>query len=146
MLGSSVDNLLPLAFGQNTGDIACPSTVPVLRATEVEHQLNSAAAIFLKHQLFIDTNKHLVVLPKVCEVYKNDFGADSLSCLRFCMGGLDESTASTIRVMMMDESSLAIRYQHTSEHYHTCLTLREGQGIQMAALMNALYQSTDKED
>jgi hypothetical protein len=41
------------------------------------------------------------------------------------MGGLDEGTASTIRVMMMDESNLVIRYQHTVEQYHISLKLRE---------------------
>ena len=66
-----------------------------------------------------------MILPKVCEVYKPDFGPDSLSCLKFCMGGLDEGTASTIRVMMMDgESNLTIRYQHTAEQYHISLRLR----------------------
>ena len=109
--------------------------MPVLRADEVEQQLNDAAAVFLKKQLHVDTSRRLVVLPKVCEVYKNDFGSDSLSCLKFCMGGLDEGTASTIRVMMMDESGLAIRYQHTAEQYHSHLTLRDGDGIQMASLL-----------
>jgi hypothetical protein len=115
--------------------VACPSSVPVLRAFEVDNQLNTAASIFLKNQLYIDTNRRLVVLPKVCEVYKNDFGPDPLSCLKFCLGGLDESAASTIRLMMMDESTIVIRYQHTAEHYHTCLKAREGSRVPMAALM-----------
>ena len=120
---------------QNTGDIACPSSVPVLRAEEVEQQLNEAAACFLKKQLLVDTARRVVVLPKVCDVYKNDFGADSLSCLKFCMGGLDEGTANKIRVMITDESTLTIRYQHTAEQYHSCLNLRDGDGIQMSSLL-----------
>jgi hypothetical protein len=97
----------------------------VLRPKDVELQLNAAAAVFLKQELIIDTKRRLVILPKVCEIYRNDFGQDYLACLKFCMGGLDEGTASTIRVMMMDESNLVIRYQHTVEQYHISLKLRE---------------------
>jgi hypothetical protein len=95
-------------------------------------QLNTAAKIFLRQELEIDIKRRLVVLPKICEIYKNDFGQDSLACLKFCMGGLDEGTASTIRVMMMDESNLVIRYQHTSESYHSALKLKKNSsGIQI---------------
>ena len=118
-------NRCGIELPQNTGDISCPSSVPVLRPKTIESQLNAAAAIFLKKELYIDQAKRLVVLPKVCEVYRGDFGSDALSCLRFCIGGLDEGTASTIRVMMIDESSLVIRYQHASEQYHMSLKLRE---------------------
>ena len=64
----STDRCL-LYIGQNTGDVACPSSVPVLRAEEVEQQLNEAAACFLKKQLLVDTARRVVVLPKVCDVY-----------------------------------------------------------------------------
>lgn len=114
--------------------MSCPSTVPVLRASELDAQLNKAAAVFLKQELEIDIKRRLVILPKICEIYKNDFGESSLAILKFCMGGLDEGTASTIRVMMMDENNLVIRYQHTSEAYHSALKMREstaaGQGNQ----------------
>jgi hypothetical protein len=112
-------------FIMNTGDVACPRDVPVLRPIIVEHQLNEAATIFLQQELEIDPKKSVIILPKICEIYKSDFGGDPLACLNFCMGGLDEGTASTIRVMMMDMSNLTIRYQHTSDQYHTSLRLRD---------------------
>ena len=114
-------------FVLNTGDVACPRSIPILQPRIVEDQLNEAAAIFLQKELMIDSKRGLVVLPKICEVYKNDFGGDAPSCLKFCMGGLDEGAASTIRVMTMDASSLAIRYSPLSEQYHTSLTLRAEQ-------------------
>ena len=116
--------------------MACPSSVPVLRADDVEQQLNAAAAVFLKHQLHIDTSKRYVVLPKVCEVYKNDFGSDSLSCLKFCIGGLEEGAANTVRVMISEETSLVIRYHHSSDQFHTCLKLREGDFTQAPSLLS----------
>jgi hypothetical protein len=97
----------------------------VLRPADVESQLNDACAIFLKKELVVDPKRRHVILPKIFEVYKGDFGDSSLGCLRFCLGGLDDATASTIRVMMMDESTLVTRYQHTAEMYLSALTLRD---------------------
>lgn len=121
-----------LNFVLNTGDVACPRDIPVLRPYILEQQLNDAAAIFLRQELEIDPKKSVIILPKICEVYKNDFGGDALSCLKFCLGGLDEGTASTIRVMMMDMSNLVIRYQHTTDQYHTSLTLRDEEVVETA--------------
>lgn len=114
-----------LNFVLNCGDVACPRTVPVLRSPILDDQLTEASAIFLQQQVEIDPKRSHIILPKVCEVYKNDFGGDSLSCLKFCIGGLDDSTAAKIRVMMMDQSSLVIRFRPASEQYHTSLMLRE---------------------
>lgn len=108
--------------------------MPVLRPADVETQLNDACAIFLKKELIVDRTRRHVILPKIFEVYKGDFGDSSLGCLRFCMGGLDDSTASTIRVMMMDEATLVTRYQHTAELYLSALSLRDdGRGHEAVA-------------
>lgn len=109
---------------QNTGDTACPQTVPILRPSDLEDQLNVVAAAFLKKELVIDTRRRLVLLPKVCEIYKHDFGSDSLACLKFCMQQLDEGAVSTIRAII-GESHLVIRYQHISESYHSLLKYRD---------------------
>lgn len=118
-----------LNFVLNTGDVACPRDIPILRPRIVEQQLNVAASIFLRQELEIDPKRSFIILPKICEVFKYDFGGDPISCLKFCMGGLDEGTASTIRVMMMDMGNLMIRYQPSSDQYHTSLNLRDEEVI-----------------
>jgi hypothetical protein len=91
----------------------------------VEQQLSSAAGIFLKKELFIDARSHTIILPKICDVYKSDFGgSDSTACLRFCLDEVDEETAAIIRSMMTDTNKVTIRYQPTSEQYHSYLQLR----------------------
>lgn len=112
-------------FVLNTGDVACPRHVPVLRPDKVEEQLNHAAELFLQGELTIDPKRRTVILPKICEVYKSDFGGDSTACLKFCMGGLDEGVASTIRLMSIDMGNITIRYKPTSEQYHASLKLKE---------------------
>jgi hypothetical protein len=113
-------------FVLNTGDMACPASVPVLTPRLIEHQLNAACAVFLANkQLVVDTKRRTVTLPKVCEVYRHDFGAgDSLSILRFCIGGMDEESAILVRMLMVDEGSLVIKFQHTQDNYHASLRLR----------------------
>ena len=93
----------------------------------VDEQLDESASAFVRRELAVDTKKRVVFLPKVCEVYRNDFGPDSLSVLNACMAGLDEGTAITIREMTVD-GNVAIRYRQAADEYHSSLTLREQGG------------------
>jgi len=72
--------------------------------------------------------KKVIMLPKVCEVYRNDFTMDSAgaskACLQYCLSFLDEYEAAEIMALLQDESSVAIKYQPSAEHYHTVLRLR----------------------
>ncbi|KAL3932921.1 MAG: hypothetical protein SGARI_003833 [Bacillariaceae sp.] len=112
-------------FLLNTGDAACPASVPVMTPRLMEEQLNAVSAAFMdNNQLVIDTRRHTVTLPKVCEVYRNDFGHDSLSILRCCVSVMDEDSANFVRVLLMDEKSLVIKFQHTPDQYHSTLKLR----------------------
>ena len=61
-------------------------------------------------------------MPKVCDVYRSDFGpGDSLSMLKYCAGSMEAESASKVRVILMDEHNLVIKYQHTQEQYHAAL-------------------------
>ena len=93
----------------------------------MEQQLSLASSIFLRKEVYVDARTNTVILPRVCEVYKNDFGGDSNSCLRFCLDEVDEETAATIRTMLL-AGSVSIRFQHTTDNYHTSLQLRAAIG------------------
>lgn len=70
----------------------------------------------------VDMKRSTVVLPKVCEVFRNDFGpGDSLSVLKFCVASMEAEAASKVRLMLIDEHKLVVKYQHTSEQYHASL-------------------------
>jgi hypothetical protein len=113
-------------FLLNTGDTACPAAVPVLSPRLVDQQLKESCAAFMdNNQLVVDTRRRTITLPKVCEVYKHDFGVgDSLSILKKCVGGMDEDTSTFVRLLLMDEKNLIIKFQRTPEHYHSSLRLR----------------------
>jgi Protein of unknown function, DUF547 len=113
-------------FVLNTGDTACPASIAVLSPETVDQQLNESCTAFMdNNQLVVDTRRRTVTLPKVCEVYRHDFGrGDSLSILKFCVGGMDEDTSNFVRMLLTDEKNLVIKFQHTPDQYHSSLRLR----------------------
>jgi hypothetical protein len=113
-------------FLLNTGDVSCPRAAPVLNPLHLEAQLNSQVADFVRSNVTVDVSRKLVIIPKICEVYRNDFAAadsnPSVACLRYCLRFLDEPTADQIYALLQDEAT--IKYQHTAEQYHSNLERR----------------------
>jgi hypothetical protein len=116
-------------FVLNTADMACPASVPVLSQRTIEAQLNAGCAdFFCNKQLFVDTRRRIITLPKVCEIRKNDFGIrEILNVLRLCLGEMDEADGylgMAIReVIEKGGRGLTIRFQNTQEQYHSSLRL-----------------------
>lgn len=130
-------------FILNTADVSCPKDVPILRPETVEDQLSTACVLFLETQLNVDVIRRCILLPKVCEVYKNDFENEASGCLYFCSRYLDQATVNALKRMLREEATLTIKYQNSADQYHTKLNLRksqdEGQGA--SATKQALSQS-----
>jgi hypothetical protein len=135
-------------FVLNTGDVACPQSVPVLRPQTVDEQLNAACAVFFANkQLVVDSKRRTVTLPKVCEVFRYDFGpGDSLSTLKFCVGGMDEDTAIITRMLLVDEHNLTVKFQHTSDQYHASLRLRKDHEPEETGFSTLKQLSSDSMD
>jgi hypothetical protein len=98
--------------------------VPVLRPEQLEEQLSTAAVIFLESQLSVDVIRRCVLLPKVCEVFKNDFEEEASGCLYYCSRFLDSATVNALKRMLREETTLTIKYQASADQYHTKLILR----------------------
>jgi hypothetical protein len=129
-------------FLLNTGDTACLASVPVMTPRFVEEQLNASCAAFMdNNQLVVDTRRRTVTLPKVCEVYKNDFGHDSLSILKYCVGVMDEDTANFVRLLILDEKNLVIKFQHTPDQYHSTLKLRVAFTSEEPSMISSLRET-----
>jgi hypothetical protein len=114
-------------FVLNTGDLACPKDVMVLQAEDLEEQLNIASLDFVRNNVKVDATKRVILVPKVCDVYRSDFAVDgpgaAASCLRYCLGFLEDDTANQIHQMMRD-SSVTVKFRPTSELYHTFLEMK----------------------
>ena len=113
-------------FVLNTGDKACPASVPVLSHGYIEQQLNAACFdFFCNNQLVVDTKRRIVTLPKVCEIHRNDFGnGELINILKICIDEMDNELGNSVRaVLEKGEKNLTIKFQHTQEQYHSSLKL-----------------------
>mmetsp|Transcript_35336 Transcript_35336/g.85224 ORF Transcript_35336/g.85224 Transcript_35336/m.85224 type:complete len:100 (+) Transcript_35336:1217-1516(+) len=88
---------------QNNGDMASLSEIPVFQQQIMDDQIDVAASCFLADQVKIDKRKKTVFLPKVCDVYRNDFGmGDGLVCLSQCLIYLEDSDQLAIASLLED--------------------------------------------
>ena len=78
---------------------------------------------FLRSQLYIDSKKRIIILPKVCEIYCDDFDkGDTMSCLLFCLQFVDEASQSVIIDLISDDAGThTINYQHSNASFYRCL-------------------------
>jgi hypothetical protein len=108
---------------QNNGSLDYPSEVPVLKCETFENQVQAAASSFLRNQIKINVRKRVVFLPKVCDVYRNDFGmGDCLVCLSQILRYLDESSQLTIASLLENGGQIIIKFHQPSEKFHTNLS------------------------
>jgi len=114
-------------FVLNNGDTKSPRDVPVLTPETLDLVMSVQATEFLRRNLYVDFTRRVIVLPKVCEVYRNDFamGSADATPIRFCLPFLDEESESAIKSLLEDEASVIVKFQPTPEQYHTTLGLRD---------------------
>ena len=116
-------------FVLNTGDMACPKSVPVLSQRYLEQQLNIACVdFFCNKQLSIDTKRRVITMPKVCEIRRNDFRVgEILNIFRACVGEMDEideRLSSLMReIIEKGEKGVTIKFRPTQDQYHSSLQL-----------------------
>jgi hypothetical protein len=117
-------------FLLNTGDVSCPPEIPVLRPYDLDVQINLAAGEFLRCNVEIDESRRIIYIPKLCEVYRNDFvagdqvGASNV-CLQYCLRYVPEPMRTQIKDLLEEESSVTIKYLPTADQYHASLRLAE---------------------
>ena len=97
-------------------------SVPVLQAQTMDDQIDVACQNFLMNQIEIDEQKTTVVLPKVCDVYKNDFGnGDVIVCLSQCLRYLDDGDQLSIAALL-ENGVVSVKFRSPSYQFHTHLT------------------------
>lgn len=115
-------------FLLNTGDVSCPREVFVLRPWQLEAQMHLSAGEFLRRNLILDGRK-TIFIPKLCEVYRNDFAGDSAGaagvCLQYCLRYAPEPLRTKISNLLKEEPSIAIKYLSAADQFHAYLTLAQ---------------------
>ena len=89
----------------------------------MDDQIDAACQNFLLNQVEIDVQKTTVVLPKVCDVYKNDFGnGDVIVCLSQCLRYLDVADQLSIAKLLENGRMVSVKFRSPSYQFHTHLT------------------------
>jgi len=99
--------------------------VPVLKAEFLEVQLANSSSTFLKKQCTVDFTRRIITLPKICDVYRNDFGdGDPHCCAEFCAQFLEEKErGNALELLNSFPSSVAFRYKGICDNFHSSLKL-----------------------
>lgn len=118
-----VDSRINLVL--NTGDSSCPQAVVVLTPDKLQDQLDAISSHFVQSQLSVDVSKRVIVLPRVCAVYRNDFGnGDDTVAIMFCVTFLSDGVREKVVSILKDQSvPMYMKHQPISEVYHSCLKL-----------------------
>ena len=87
--------------------------------------ISSASSFFLMNQVEINAKKRLVTIPKVCDVYRNDFGmGDCLVCLSQILKYLDEVKQLSIASLLENGGQITVRFKQASDRFHPSLDER----------------------
>lgn len=91
---------LRINFLLNSGSASNTPYIYMLTPLTLERQLMNASETTLKYTVSVDLSLRAVMLPKVCEIYRGDFGASTTdlleNCQRYLMGTQEGADLATI--------------------------------------------------
>lgn len=101
-------------FLLNNGSLSCPSKIHILKPSNIDRLSTEAAKLYLSDSVTIDTRRNTIYLPRVCDIYRLDFGEDNISVLQNCMKMADDNLQREINGALQNVkhnySSLTIKY------------------------------------
>ena len=114
-------------FALINGSISAPPFVTVFRAAHLEEQLDKASVRFVDYTLKVDTKKRLVILPKVCDIYRGDFSSTMLSkeTMKVCLRFLDRTKWERISWLLAGAKAPSVKYTSNKSKCHETLCLIE---------------------
>lgn len=116
-------------FALINGSISAPPFVTVFHAAHLDEQLDKASARFVGYTLKVDTKKRLVILPKVCDIYRGDFSSTMLSkeTMKVCLRFLDRTKWERISWLLAGAKAPSVKYTSNRSKCHETLCLIEDQ-------------------
>eukprot|EP01041_Mallomonas_annulata_P003245 gene3245-6422_t len=75
----------------NSGSISMPPIIFLVTPNTLFIKLRECSQLVLSHSIRIDNKKNIIILPKICEIYCNDFGGDPLTISKHCLRYLNQN-------------------------------------------------------
>lgn len=84
-------------FLLNDGSLSSPSKIFIMTAHNYDKICLDACQLYLSDSIQCDVRRWSVLLPRVCDIYRVDFGEDNFSILQQCKKLVDFSTQNEIQ-------------------------------------------------
>jgi len=107
----------------NNGSVSHPNGIFLLTPENFKAQLNKATEICLDHSITVDMAWRSVMLPKVCEKYKDDFGDDNGETLKDLAAYLKPDSALGVLLKRDVGKTPSIKYLKFTYESHSKLFL-----------------------
>jgi len=107
----------------NNGSVSHPNGIFLLTPENFKAQLNKATEVCLDHSITVDMAWRSVMLPKICEKYKDDFGHDNNETLNDIATYLKPDSALGALLKRDVGKTPTIKYLKFTYESHTKLTL-----------------------
>jgi len=108
---------------QNNGSSSNLSRVPIFSPLKLDEQIDHVCVKRLQNDAIVDRKKQSLLLPKVCDIYRNDFGdGDSMHCLSFCIRFLkEEDQRLVIDLLNTGFRGYTIKFYSPTDTFHSYL-------------------------
>jgi hypothetical protein len=100
-------------FLLNDGSLSCPSKIFIVTPQSYDKTCMDAAQHYLSDSIQCDVRRWSVMLPRVCDIYRGDFGDDNFSILQQCKKMVDFSIQNEIQDVLnvaKHASSVVIKF------------------------------------
>jgi Protein of unknown function, DUF547 len=92
-------------FILNQGSVSSPECIFLLTPENLSGQFTKASKMALMHSISVDFGWRIVTLPKVCEIYRGDFGEDAVTILQHCLTYVDKTGVGADITSLMEGES-----------------------------------------
>lgn len=112
-------------FLLNTGSISNPPVIFLLTTENLYEKMTEAAQLLLTRTMKVDSKRRTITLPKVCDIYRGDFGEDPHVAIRHCLRYLEHEQWEVASPLLNDNKPPHVRFHSLKCQSHETLTLRE---------------------
>ncbi len=97
-------------FLLNNGSLSNPSKIYLITTETMYTRLNDACLDVFTRCLHVDHKRGSIILPKVCDLYKDDFGGEPMDLLRHILRYLGREQWESASLLISNGKQAVIKY------------------------------------
>mmetsp|Transcript_19758 Transcript_19758/g.36793 ORF Transcript_19758/g.36793 Transcript_19758/m.36793 type:complete len:1713 (-) Transcript_19758:223-5361(-) len=112
-----------MRFLVNYGSLSLLPTIYLMTPETMHNSLNEASIAFFESSMVVEMKKRVVTLPKICDVFGQDFGEEPLAVLRHILRYLNRDNWEKVSILLTNSKAPAVKFQDLKARSHTRLHL-----------------------